>query len=119
MNRIYKGVPIQNGYGLGGTFKRFFNWLVPLIQKHAVPVIKSSATEVGKKALETAADIAKDVVAGKNFKEASEERINTSVETLKRKIEDKLEGRGAKKRKFLIKKHNKKVYNTLENFFKK
>ena len=89
MNKVYRGVPGQRGYGLGGTFRRFFNWVVPLIKKHATPHLH----EVGKKALETVAHISKDLVAGKNLKVAAKERINTSVDDLKKHFEEKLEGK--------------------------
>lgn len=34
---FYKGSPYQRGYGLGGTFRRFFSWLVPIFKEHALP----------------------------------------------------------------------------------
>jgi len=113
MNR-FEGLPYQKGYGLGGTFRKFFKWVVPLVKKHALPVIH----DVGKKALDTAADIAKDYVSGKPISTAAEDRINTSVEDLKKLIESKLEGRG-RKRKILIKNKKGKKFNHLEKFFQK
>ena len=82
MNRVndhvYRGVPFQRGYGLGGTFKKFFNWAIPLIQKHAGPVIKQGITTVGKRAIDTVADIARDVVDGKNLKTSVKERLHVT-----------------------------------------
>jgi len=98
-SNIYRGSPYQHGYGLGGTFKRFFKWLVPLFKKHALPHIESGAKEIGKTALSTAADIAKDAVSGKNIKEAATERINTAVDSIKERAEKALEGRGIKRKR--------------------
>ena len=96
---IYRGAPYQRGYGLGGTFKRFFNWIVPHVKKHALPAIESGAKVVGRTALSTAADIAKDVSSGRNFKEAAEERIDSAVESLKEKAEKSFSGKGINRRR--------------------
>ena len=100
MNNIYRGTYYQRGYGLGNTFRRFFSWIVPIVKKHAMPAI----SEVGKRAIDTVSDIAKDVVSGKKLKDSAEERINRSVDELKTYVDNKLEGKGIKKRK---KKNNK------------
>jgi hypothetical protein len=114
MSKYFQGLEYQKGYGLGGTFRKFFKWIVPLIKQHAVPAL----AEVGKRALNTAADITKDVVAGKSFRDSSEQRINTSVEELKSDIEKKLEGKG-KGKKILIKKKKSSKFKSFDNFFQK
>lgn len=96
---IYRGSAFQKGYGLGGNFRKFFSWIVPIIKKHALPVVETGIKELGKKALITASDIARDVASGKNLKTAAEININRSVEDLKNQIERKLEGGSRKKRK--------------------
>jgi hypothetical protein len=96
---IYRGSPYQRGYGLGGTFRKFFRWIVPLVQKHAFPVIESGFKTVGKTALETAADITKDAISGRNIRQAAETRINSAVAQLKERAEKTLRGEGIKKRK--------------------
>lgn len=98
-NGVYRGSPYQQGYGLGGTFRKFFKWIVPLLKKHALPHIESGIKQVGKTALSTAADIAKDAVSGKNVRVAATERINTAVESLKERAENSLEGKGIKRKK--------------------
>lgn len=98
---IYKGTLTQRGYGLGGTFQRFFKWIVPLFQKHAVPALQEGAKELGKKALTTVSNVAKDAAEGKNVLESAKSHVNTAIEDLATKIEEKLEnkkGRGLKKK---------------------
>lgn len=97
-DHIFRGYPYMQGYGLGANFRRFFRWIVPLVQKHAVPALKSGVTEVGKSALGAISELARDAANGRNIKEAADERINTAVQEIKQKIEKKLEGRGKKKR---------------------
>lgn len=102
---LYYGAPYQRGYGLGGTFRKFFSWIVPIFKKHALPVLNDGLKEVGKTALTTAADIAKDTVNGINIRDSFRERTNTALDTLKEKAEKKLEGRG-----YRINKNKKKTY---------
>lgn len=92
-NGVFRGSPYQQGYGLGGTFRKFFRWIVPLFQKHALPHIESGIKEFGKTALSAAADLAKDVVSGRNVREAATDRINTAVNSLKERAENSLEGK--------------------------
>jgi hypothetical protein len=109
----FKGSLYQRGYGLGGTFKRFFNWIVPLFKQNALPLIKQGATAVGKEALGTVANIAKDVVDGKPINESVQENANTAISNLKTKAEKVLTGKGIKRRRskkkiIILKKSNKK-----------
>jgi len=46
-NNVYVGRVFQKGSGLGGMFKKFFRWIVPLVKKHALPVLKKGASAVG------------------------------------------------------------------------
>lgn len=108
-SNLFRGSQYQRGYGPAGTFRRFFNWIVPLIKTHAMPVFSA----VGKTALSAAADIAKDSVAGRDLRESARERIGTAVDSLKSQAEKKFRGEGIKrKRKFkkfvVLKSHSKK-----------
>ena len=104
-SNLFRGSPYQRGYGIGGTFRRFFNWIVPIIKHHAMPAI----TSVGRTALSAAADIAKDTVAGRDFKTAARERINGAVDDLKEQAEKKMRGEGKRaKKKIILKKHSEK-----------
>lgn len=113
-------MPYQRGYGLGGTFRRFFSWIVPILKKHALPVIQDGLKEVGKTALGTAADIAKDSLSGMNVKDSFRERTSAAIDTLKEKAERKLDGKGIKrsrkpkKKKYIIikkRKHLKDIFD--------
>ncbi len=96
---IYRGSQFQRGYGVGATLRNFFSWLMPIVQKHALPTLK----EVGQIAVDTASNITKDVINGKNFKESSNIHINNSVDQIK----NKLKGGKIKKNK----KEKKKISN--------
>ena len=116
-SNIFRGNPYQRGYGLGGVFRRFFNWIVTLVHKHAAPAIESGLKVVGKTALSTAADIAKDAVAGKNIRQSAETRINSAVDMLKEQAEKKISGNGIKRRKkskkIIILKKQKKNFDEI------
>lgn len=92
-------MPYQRGYGLGGTFRRFFSWIVPILKKHALPVVQEGLKEVGKTALGTAADIAKDSLNGMDVKDSFRQRTVSAIDSLKEKAERKLDGRGIKRRR--------------------
>jgi hypothetical protein len=95
----FRGPPYQLGYGLGGTFRKFFKWVIPLISP--------SIQEMGRKALGHAGDFAKDVAAGADLKEAASRHINSAANSVKDHIEKKLRGEGKKrKRKIIIRKKN-------------
>ena len=95
------GLNYQQGAGLGTMFRKFASWVVPIFKKHALPVIENSIKTVGHEALNSAADVAKDLVSGKNLKEASSERLIAAIDNLKQKAENKLEGKGIKRKKKL------------------
>ena len=107
----YKGMPYQRGYGIGGTFRKFFRWVVPIFKKHAMPAIKSSAKIVGNEALSSISDISKNIIEGNDIKSSVKKRLNKAVDTLKEKVETSIEGNGIKKRKLqkkIIEKNQKK-----------
>lgn len=96
---VFRGSSYQRGYGLGGSFRSFFKWLVPIFKEHALPLLKSGAQEVGKEAISSITNIAKDAVNGRNIKEAAGEHLNSAVDNLKEKVNKKLSGKGIKRRK--------------------
>ena len=108
----YKGSQFQDGYGLiqfqtgdgfSDIFRRFASWVVPIIKKHAVPTLESGVKALGREALDSAANVAKDLLSGRDFKESATNRYKSAIDSLKEKAEKSLEGRGlkgrAKKRK--------------------
>lgn len=95
---FYRGKLYQKGYGLGGQFRRFFRWVVPLFKKNILPTLRDGAQILGKEAISTAADISKNLLTGENFKTASTERVNQAIDSLKEKIEKKIDGKGIKRK---------------------
>ena len=95
----FRGSVYQKGYGLGGTFRRFFKWVIPLIKTHAVPKIESGLKSVGKEILTSAANVATDVVNGKDFKESARDNANNSIKNVKNNIEKTLMGEGRKRKR--------------------
>jgi hypothetical protein len=91
---VFKGANYQKGYGFGDVFKRFFKWIVPVIKKHAAPVVAT----VGKEALKSGINIANDALDGKDFVESSRKRIKDSLNNLSEQY-----GKGKIKKKRLIK----------------
>ncbi len=100
---VYRGLPYQKGYGLGGGFRRFFRWIVPIFKKHALPVLKSTAKVIGNEALSSVSNISKDIINGNNIADSVQSRLNEAVDNLKTKAEDTLEGRGFEKTKSISK----------------
>ena len=66
VQNVFRGPMYQQGYGLGGYFKKFFRWLMPIAERHVMPHIKSGIETVGKKAVESASRIANDTISGMN-----------------------------------------------------
>lgn len=64
---IFTGTKTQVGYGLGGMFGNLL--------KAALPVIKKGAISLGKTALKTGLNIAKDKIGGKNIKKAISDNL--------------------------------------------
>ena len=71
----FRGVNIQRGYGLGSMFRSLFRFDMPLV--------KSGAKSVGKAALNTGIEVAKDVLAGKSLRNAAVERAKEAGGRLK------------------------------------
>jgi hypothetical protein len=91
---VYRGSYQQRGFGLGGTFAKFFKWVLPLV--------RPALAHVGSRAVDMASYIADDVSVGKTFKESAGTHINTALTTAKESIEKKLKG-GKRKRKTKVK----------------
>jgi hypothetical protein len=112
---VYRGQFFQRGYGLGSYFSRFFKWLIPLANKHALPVLQNAASTVGREVINSASNIMNDVSKGRNFSEASKEHTESSINTLKNKIENTLEGKGIKRLKkkkiVFVKKLKKDIFD--------
>ena len=75
---IFRGAPIQRGYGLGNAFRRFISWAIPYLKEYGLPVVKY----VGKEIISNAASIANDVLDGKDIKESANAKIRSRLEKL-------------------------------------
>lgn len=73
----FRGASVQRGYGLGSMFRSLFRF--------AFPLVKSGAKTVGKTALNTGIEIAKDALAGKNLRTAAVERAREAGGQLKQR----------------------------------
>lgn len=78
---IFAGTKTQIGYGLGGMFGSLL--------KAALPVIKKGALSLGKTALKTGINIAKDGFSGKTIKKAFSDNIKDASKNL---LQDSLTG---------------------------
>ena len=87
----FVGIPYQRGSGLGSLFRGIF--------RTVLPVAKSVGKSVGKAALTTGAQIASDVIAGKNVKESAEERGRAAASDLLDKVITNLTNNNTKRKK--------------------
>ena len=93
---LYRGNRNQRGHGLGNWFRSFFRFIVPILKKHAVPVLKKGATIIGTEAIRTVANVATDKIAGKKFEESGRERLNEGIDQIAKNWKEQ---KGAGKRK--------------------
>jgi hypothetical protein len=106
---IFRGPMFQQGYGVGGYFRRFFRWIVPLAEKHLLPYVKTGMQNVGSKVVDTASMLTKDALYGKLTKASANEQIEKTIGELKDQAESTLKGSGrAKRPKIIFKKRKKK-----------
>ena len=99
VQNVFRGPMYQQGYGLGGYFKKFFRWLVPIAEKHVLPHVKSGLETMGKQAIDSVSNIAQDTIKGRNVSEAAQEHVSQALSNLKDKAEKKLRGEGIKRLK--------------------
>ena len=84
----FHGARFQQGYGLGSIFKGLFRWAMPHLQQ--------GAKVLGKKALQTGAQVAQDVLEGNNVNTALAKRSKEAIGGL---VSQAGRGRKATKRK--------------------
>nr|DAC81425.1 TPA_asm: cupiennin [Strongylocentrotus sea urchin adintovirus] len=71
---VFRGAPIQRGHGLGSLVKGLF--------RSAAPLLKKGAMALGKEAMETGFNIAKDVSAGQSIKSAAKRNVKKAGKRL-------------------------------------
>lgn len=85
----FVGSPYQRGGGLGSLFRTLFRAIIPMA--------KSAGRTVGKQALKTGAQVATDILAGENVKQAVKRRGRQATADLFRIGADKIEPKGRKR----------------------
>ena len=83
----YIGVRYQRGRGLGSS-------LIAGLSRVAVPLLKKGVTTIGKQALSTGAQLAGDIISGKNVKKAVKRRAQQSGQKLLKTFLSGQTGRG-------------------------
>lgn len=68
---VYGGVRVQRGHGLGNILGGLF--------RASIPLLKTGAKAIGKKALQTGVKVANDVAMGNNLKQSLKRRAIESV----------------------------------------
>lgn len=90
----FQGIPYQRGYGLGSFFGHLFRTILP--------VAKRIGKTVGKEALAMGANVASDLVQGRNARESLEEHGRQAAANLMNKasshIRKNQSGSGLQKR---------------------
>jgi hypothetical protein len=88
----------QKGFGLGGFFKNLFSWASPHLNKlkdYFLPIIKEKAQDVAKEVINSTAEIANNVLKGRDLKESANEKITNVIDNL-----TKQKGSGINRKKF-------------------
>lgn len=98
----FKGPAFQRGYGLGGAFRRFFSWFLPILKENTLPLVKN----VGKEIVQSVSNIAQDAINGQKLEESSKNRISESLQKLSQVGKGYKRKRNLKNRKSL---KNKRV----------
>lgn len=94
---FFRGQPFQKGYGLGGAFRRFFSWFIPILKDNSLPLVKN----IGKNVVQSLADITKDSISGQDFDQSSKQRVKEGFERIQ-------SGKGYKRKRNLKKKTKSK-----------
>ena len=77
-------MPFQRGGGLGSIFRSIFRAILP--------IAKTAGRAVGKRALQAGAEVASDLVAGRNLKETFKSRGKDAASDLLLKAANELKG---------------------------
>lgn len=99
-NNVFRGAPYQRGYGLGGAFKRFFSWALPIIKQNLKPTLQ----HIGKEVISGVSNLTSDAISGKDVEASAKEHFKQAVKNLGGQA-----GNGYKRRrKTKIKSHKKR-----------
>ncbi len=93
--KTFVGEVPQNGHGLGNFLSGIFRKAVPLLTKHVVPILKSTASKAGKTLLRSGANVAHDVIVDrKNLKDSLKRHAKTGLHDLIDDITSEQKGQG-------------------------
>jgi len=106
VDNVFRGASYQRGYGLGGAFRRFISWALPIIQQN----IKPTLGNIGKEIISGVSNLAVDSISGKDIENSAKDRFKQVVKNLgghvgegyKRKRNLKERRKTSKKRKLDI-----------------
>ena len=86
---LYKSIHFQRGYGIGyvdpfpyETYGLGFGDSISNLFRMALPYLKQGLKHLGKKAVDTVANVAHDVIEGRNIPEAAKEHVTTATQEL-------------------------------------
>ena len=77
---VFKGATVQRGRGIGSFFSKML--------RGAMPLLKSGAKTIGKQVIESGANVAKDLINGKDLKSASIKNFSEGGTKLLNKLSD-------------------------------
>lgn len=98
---VFYGARMQRGHGLGSIFSGLFRSVLPLIKRFA--------PALGRKALQTGVQIARDVaLEGQPFKQATKTRVLDAVQEGINKLSGEQSGSGKRRRATIQNKKKKK-----------
>ena len=86
----FRGGHMQRGYGIGGIFKSF--------ARYAIPLFKQGAKVVGKRALQAATEVGQDVIQGKTVRESFKSRGKEAASDFEENVVQKVMTRKGRKK---------------------
>jgi len=97
---VFRGSPYQKGHGLGSLFSS--------LARFAVPLLKRGAKYLGRRALQTGVDIARDVMEDKkDWRAATKHRLKSTANTIMDDVEEKIRRQQGGANKKLYKKRKR------------
>jgi hypothetical protein len=96
----YYSPSFQKGYGIGSMFKKFFKWVLPVIKEHAFPILKGAYNTVKTDVTKGFNNFESDLQNGdKSIKDSFKQRLDETVDSIKRKFQS---GQGRRPKKVRI-----------------
>lgn len=102
---VFRGAAFQKGYGLGGAFRRFFTWFLPLLKEHTLPIAKN----FGKEIVQNVANIANDAINGENIEESAKKHVENSMKKINQSGKGYIKKRNLKNTKLKSNLKNKRL----------